>query len=116
FIRPIEETDGEAIRAFLARNSTRSAVPVCGLVGKLVGDLVAVLAMEITSDGVRIDDLVVAKELRRKRIARVMLMELDSLAAKMEREWLIVERDDARDFLMRVGFSGERRMVRRVGR
>ena len=90
-------------------------MPKTGLVGKLVGNLVAVLAMEVTPDAVRIDDLIVARELRRKQIARVMLKELAELAAKMERDWLVVERSDAREFLLRVGFVEEGdRMVRRV--
>ena len=93
-------------------------MPECGLVGKLVGDLVAVMTIAVTKDAVRIDDLVVAPELRRKRIGRVMLDELDRLAAKMERDWLIVERArDARYFFERVGFLEDgTRMVRRVRR
>jgi len=116
FIRPIEASDGEAIRSFLARNSTTDDPPRCGLIGKLVGELVAVLAMEIVSDGVRIDDLVVATDLRRKRIGRIMLDEVATIARKMEREWFITERVDAREFLSRVGFNeGDGRMVRRAG-
>jgi GNAT superfamily N-acetyltransferase len=115
FVRPIEAADGEEIRAFLGG----AAPPAAGLVGKLVGNLVAVLAMEVTPDAIRVDDLVVARELRRKRIGRVMLSELADLAAKMERDSLIVdldgERTDAKEFLSRVGFVEEDgRMVRRV--
>ena len=111
FVRPIEESDHDAIRAFLARNSTTAAIPRCGLLGKLVGELVAVLAMEITGDGVRIDDLVVAEELRRKRIGRVMIAEAESIARKMDREWLYAERSN--EFLIRVGFEDGRKRVTR---
>jgi len=115
FVRPIETADREAIQAFLAAHGGGAAMPKTGLMGKLVGNLVAVLAMEVTPDAVRIDDLIVARELRRKQIARVMLKELAELAAKMERDWLVVERSDAREFLRRVGFVEEgERMVRRV--
>src|SRR6266542_1061133 len=114
FVRPIEASDHDAIRAFLASHSAASAVPTCGLIGKLLGEVVAVLSMEITGDAVRVDDLVVAKELRRKRIGRGMLAELDALAAKMERDWIIA-RDD-HEFLRRVGFSGNGVLRRRVGR
>ncbi len=115
YIRPIDFADQEEVRRFLAHNSTSSKVPRSGLIGKLVGELVAVLAMEITTDGVRVDDLVVAQELRRKRIGRIMLSELDTIAAKVDRDWLIVERDDkAREFLRKVGFTGEKKMVRKV--
>ena len=113
FVRPIERGDDDAVRAFLGGPEP----PRTGLVGKLVGNLVAVLSMEVTPDAIRVDDLVVARELRRKQIGRVMLNELADLAAKMERGSLIVERTDAKEFLRRVGFVEEDgRMVRRVGR
>ena len=116
FVRPIEPGDDDAVRAFLGGPEP----PRSGLVGKLVGNLVAVLSMEVTPDAIRVDDLVVAQELRRKRIGRVMLNELADLASKMEREWLVVdldrERTDAREFLLRVGFVEEEdgRMKRKV--
>lgn len=116
FVRPIDPADHEAVRAFLGY------VPPCGLLGKLVGNLVAVLAMEITDEGLRIDDLVVARDLRRKRIGRFMLDEAGAVAAKLDRDRLIVEgdrlvaeRSDAGEFLLRVGFYPEgERFVRRV--
>jgi len=115
FVRPIETGDREAVQAFLAAHGDGASTPETGLIGKLVGNLVAVLAMEVTPDSIRVDDLIVARELRRKQIGRVMLKELAELAAKMERDWLVVERGDGREFLRRVGFVEEGvRMVRRV--
>jgi len=111
FVRPIEAADHDAIRAFLAAHASHGAVPSCGLVGKLVGDIVAVLSMEITPDAVRVDDLVVAKDLRRKRIGRGMLAELEALAAKIDKEWLVAREDH--EFFRRVGFRGMRRKVSR---
>ena len=119
FVRPIESTDRDAVRTFLATHASGAGMPQTGLIGKLVGNLVAVLAMEVTPDAIRVDDLVVAGELRRKQIGRVMIMELADLAAKMERDWLVAERGDAAAFLRRVGFVEEgkgERMVRRVKR
>ena len=60
----------------------------------------------------------VAPELRRKRIGRVMLEELSGLAAKMERDWLIVEKArGASEFFKRIGFiESDNQMVRRVRR
>src|ERR1043165_2443251 len=108
FVRPIDAADYDAIRAFLAQHApSHEHVPSCGL----LGDIVAVLSMEITPDAVRVDGLVVAKELRRKRIGRGMLAELDALAAKMDREWLVAREDHA--FLRRVGFHELRRRVSR---
>ena len=118
FVRPIDDQDHDSVRTFLERHADGGRVPECGLVGKLVGELVAVMTIAVTDDAIRVDDLVVAPEMRRKRIGRVMLDELDGLAAKMERDWLIIERArDARFFFERVGFVPEgNRMVRRVRR
>jgi N-acetylglutamate synthase-like GNAT family acetyltransferase len=116
FVRPIDPTDSEAVREFLARYSASSTVPSTGLVGKLVGDLAAVVAIEITASAIRIDDIVVAPDLRRKRIGRFMIDEVGVLAVKMERRRLVVERPgDAGEFFRRVGFESEgAQWVRRV--
>jgi N-acetylglutamate synthase-like GNAT family acetyltransferase len=108
YVRPIESGDAAAVGEFLSRQGLPAQAPECGLIGKLVGELVAVLAMEIDGDAVRIRDLVVDAELRRKRIGRVMLSELDALASKMDRRWLVVENPSlSREFLSRVGFVEE---------
>ena len=115
FVRPIETADRESLQAFFAAHGDGATTPENGLIGKLVGNLVAVLSMEVMPDSIRIDELIVARELRRKQIGRVMMKELSDLAAKMERDWLVVERDDGREFLRRVGFVEEGvRMVRKV--
>ena len=61
---------------------------------------------------IRLLDLVVAEELRRKWIGRVMLNELAALAAKLEREWLVADVAHA-DFLRRVGFIEEGGVMKR---
>jgi GNAT superfamily N-acetyltransferase len=114
FVRPIEAADADAVRAFAAQHGgspgTRS-----GLLGKLVGELVSVLEMDVEADAVRVVDLVVAEELRRKRVGRVMLNELAALAKKLERNWLVADVKHA-DFLQRVGFIEDHGvMKRRVG-
>ncbi len=111
FVRPIEAADAAAIRAFAAQYGGSSEVH-SGLVGKLVGDLAAVLSMEVETSAVRLLDLVVAEELRRKRIGRVMLNELAALAAKLERAWLVADVAHA-GFLRRVGFIEEDGMMKR---
>ena len=71
--------------------------------------------MEVEPDAIRIVDLVVAEELRRKRVARVMLNELATLAATMKREWLVAAVAH-REFLEHVGFhEADGVMKRRVG-
>ena len=105
FVRPIENGDSDSIRSFLKSNGGRITQTDCGLVGKLVGDLVAVVAMEIEGDALRIEDVVVATELRRKRIGRFMLDEVERLASKLERKRVVVSRRAAqREFFQRTGF------------
>ena len=114
FVRPIDAADSDAIRAFAAQNGGPPE-PRSGLLGKLVGELVSVLSMDVEPDAIRILDLVVAEELRRKRVGRVMLNELAALAAKLEREWLVAGIAHA-EFLRRVGFIEDGGvMKRRVG-
>jgi ribosomal protein S18 acetylase RimI-like enzyme len=111
YVRPIERGDQEAIRAFLGAAKPATPPPACGLLGKLLGDIVAVVSLELTDDALRIDDLVVARELRKKRIGRAMLREVEGLARKFERERIVVDdAQDAQEFLRRVGFQieGER--------
>jgi GNAT superfamily N-acetyltransferase len=105
FVRAIESGDTEAVREFLSENGG-NAMPSFGLLGKLLGRVVAVMGMDVSDPAaIRIETLVVARELRRKRIGRVMINELETIAAKMERDWLIVDAvADAREFLRRVGF------------
>ena len=114
FVRPIEAGDAAAIRAFAAAHGGHPS-PSAGLVGKLVGELAAVLTMEVEPDAIRIIDLVVAEELRRKRVGRVMLNELANLAAAMKRQWLVAGIEH-RAFLERVAFlEVDGVMKRRVG-
>lgn len=104
YVRPIEATDHPALQAFLGT----ATPPAWGLLGKLLGDLVAVVALEITADALRVNDIYVAHELRRKRIGKAMMREVEQLAAKLEHRRIIV--DDARgaqEFFRRVGFESE---------
>ncbi|MEA2462760.1 MAG: Acetyltransferase domain [Acidobacteriota bacterium] len=108
FVRPIEAADHPAVNTFLERNQAAGDAPACGLLGKLIGDIVAVVALDITEDALRVVDVTVSRELRKKWIGRVMMREVEQLAAKMDRRRIIV--DDARDaheFFRRVGFESE---------
>jgi len=109
FVRPIEPSDRDAVSAFLARvEETSLPHPACGLLGKLLGDIVAVVSLEVTDDALRVGDIIVARELRRKRIGRAMLREVEQLAAKFERQRVVVENaGDAQEFFRRVGFQVE---------
>ncbi len=111
FVRPIEPSDRDAVRAFLAsadRQDCPSSTPACGLLGKLLGDIVAVVVIEITPDALRIENVIVARELRRKWIGRAMMREVEQLAAKMDRRRVVVDdAGDAHEFFRRVGFVSE---------
>lgn len=115
FVRPIDDGDTAAVGDFLARHGIAARTASCGLVGKLVGDLVAVLTMEVTETAIRVEELIVAEELRGKRVGRVMMNELHALAAKMDRKRIEADRGAADGFLRRVGFEEEgTKWVRRV--
>lgn len=104
YVRPIETADHAAVRDFLGHD----APPAWGLLGKLLGEIVAVVALEVTDDALRVGDLFVARELRRKRIGRAMMREVEQLAAKLERRRIVVENvGDAQEFFRRVGFENE---------
>ena len=104
YVRPIEATDHPALGDFLGT----AAPPACGLLGKLLGDLVAVVDLEITGDALRVRNIFVTRELRRKRIGRAMMREVEQLAAKLERRRIVVDdAGDAQEFFRRVGFENE---------
>lgn len=113
YVRPIDAADASAVSAFLARQEAGPAaappsVPAWGLLGKLLGDIVAVVALEVTDEALRVDGIVVARELRRKRIGRAMLQEVEQLAAKLDRRRVVVDdAGGAQEFFRRVGFENE---------
>ena len=117
FVRPIENGDSDSIREFLKSHGGRTGAPECGLVGKLVGELVAVVAMELEGDAVRIDDVVVATELRRKRIGRFMIDEVERLASKLDRHRVVVSGSTSqREFFHHTGFREDGEWLVRVVR
>jgi ribosomal protein S18 acetylase RimI-like enzyme len=112
FVRPLDSSDHELVSRFIANNlvpaSEGPVVPASGLLGKLLGEIVAYVAFDLTPEGVRVDDVLVATELRRKWIGRAMFRELETLAEQLERRRMIVE--DARgagEFFRRIGFQPE---------
>ena len=112
FVRPIDAADHEAVAAFLAGQDLDARhTPAFGLVGKLLGDIVAVAAIDLTGDAVLVNEIIVARDLRKKRIGRVMMREIEELALKMDRRRVVVENArDAHEFFRHVGFryEGER--------
>jgi GNAT superfamily N-acetyltransferase len=119
FVRPIEPSDHAAVNDFLIRvTGVAPAAPVGGgLLGKVVGELVAVVGTTTLDEAIRVDVLVVTGELRRKRIGGFMIEQLDALAASLDRQWITAGRDDRTSaFLLRLGFEDRGdEMRRRVG-
>lgn len=116
FIRPIDDSDAALLATFLSSHSPDSPIPACGLLAKLLGDLVAVIAFDLDGDdSVRITDLVVVPALRRRRIGRAVIEETVQLARKLDRKAVLAPRSDASDFFLRTGFieSGSM-LIRRV--
>ena len=79
------------------------------LIGKLLGDLVAVLTFELEEpEALRVDCILVRDGLRRKRIGRVMMRELETIAAKLDRPTIVInDAGDADGFFRSVGFRSE---------
>ena len=112
FVRPIDAADQPALLAFFAMPGNAAAppdtTPAWGLLGKLLGDVVAVASLHLTDDAMRVEDLTVAHDLRRKWIGRVMMREVEQLAVKMDRRRIVVEHaGEAQEFFRRVGFQSE---------
>lgn len=115
FIRPIEASDASSLREFLDRHGVSSPVPACGLLGKLIGDLVGMVAMRITPEALEIENVLVSKDLRRKHIGRALIAEAEQIAVRLERAQLVVTAPAGGEFLRRVGFDREgERWIRQV--
>lgn len=110
FVRPIEPADAQMVGLFLERNretAPSASVPAWGLLGKLLGDIVAVISLTDQGEELRIDEIVVSRDLRKKRIGRVMIAEAAALAAKLEAGRLVAVDEATPRFWQRVGFESE---------
>lgn len=108
YVRPIEAADQEALRRFLAPGGAAPPIPAWGLLGKLLGEIVAVAELDLTEDALRVANIFVAGHLRRKRVGRAMMREVEQLATKLERRRVIVEdARDAQEFFRRIGFENQ---------
>jgi GNAT superfamily N-acetyltransferase len=109
FVRPSTPEDRAFLLSFLtAQEREPPAESAGGLIGFLLGDLVAWLAWEPKRDQIAILDLWVARNLRRKRIARAMLAELDAEARRLGSAQLVVHPPtEFAEAFRRLGFTGE---------
>lgn len=107
FVRPVTPEDEPRLRSFWkseAREPFASAPG--GLIGFLLGDLVASLSFEPAGEQLLIRDFWVARNLRRKRIARTMLAELDEEARRLGSLRLVIRTStEFVDAFHRLGFT-----------
>lgn len=114
YIRPITPADLAELRRL--KSAPDLALPPQGIVGKLVGDTVALATFSITAASeLQIDEVFVEPRLRRKRVGRLMIAELEAIAARLECDFLVVAHQcEAREFFSRVGFGESRSVLRKT--
>lgn len=106
FIRPLTNEDRPRLEQFYLTENERLPLDDDGLIGFLVGEIAAHVSFKSAPPIMEIKSLWVAKHLRRKRVARTMLSELASLAAKMELTRLVVRNgEETNEAFLRLGFS-----------
>lgn len=87
------------------------------MIGKVVGELVAVFGTSVEAGEMRLEVAVVDPALRQKRIGRFMLAELEKLARNLDVAAIVVDRAaGGEEFLRRCGFESDGvRWSRRIG-
>ena len=111
FVRPVTEEDWDSIDDFYREEgvdvqpSWREGDEI---IGKLVGRIVSHASFRLDRSTLFLTTLYVAAELRRKRVGRATLGELESLAQKLGCATVIVPTPgEAVAFFLRTGFAFE---------
>jgi ribosomal protein S18 acetylase RimI-like enzyme len=110
YVRFVTPDDNEAISAFYRREgfSFGTSDDEFALAGKVVGQLAAHLSCHRNASDIVIDSLLVASELRRKRIGRTMLDHLVVHAREIGATRLVIRNNVfPRPFATAVGFAEE---------
>lgn len=104
FVRLASTDDHEGIARFHSEHL--SAVPSgsSALVGKLVGRIVAHLTYTTEGEIVVIEQILVARDLRRRRVGRFMIAELERLAGAGVTLLRARQESPVSDFLRAIGF------------
>lgn len=119
FVRRAEPGDASRMASFWKSEGRAPLAGSSALIGFLLGDVAAWLSFDREGDDLLIRDLWVAQNLRRKRVARALLSELDGEALRIGAERLVIRPDN--EFIeafRRLGFSdaSEGVLVRSVER
>ena len=105
-VRSIETADHDAVRQFLERQDCPISVPTLGLLGKLLGDIVAIVALDPAGESLRIVAIIVDRRLRKVRIGRAMMRDVEALASRSNYDRVVVDEvRDAGAFFQRLGFE-----------
>jgi N-acetylglutamate synthase-like GNAT family acetyltransferase len=106
WVRPAISADAAEIDAFLRREEIEPPPHAEVLIGRLVGSIVASAFWRRDGASFVVLGLCVATEMRRKRVGRAMLMEIEKLAAGMHSQSVIAPRDSAvAGYLLSRGFE-----------
>lgn len=119
FVRPTTPADSVELGEFYSNEeSPRPAIDQPGLVGKVVGEIVAHVSFTQDSAAIRITSIYVARLLRRKRVGRFMVSEIERLAAGGGIDRIEADsRCEMADFFRAIGFRespGSETLVRPV--
>lgn len=119
FVRAAEPEDAPRMASFWKAEGRAPVTGSSALIGFLLGDVAAWLSFDREGDDLLIQDLWVAQNLRRKRVARALLSELDGEALRIGAGRLVIRPDN--EFIeafRRLGFSdaSEGVLVRSVER
>jgi GNAT superfamily N-acetyltransferase len=90
------------------------ALPANGLIGRLVGDTVSFLAFAVGGGELRINEIFVAPDLRRKRVGRVLIGELEVVARQLNCNTITVNPAcRATEFFVKMGFVETNSLLRK---
>lgn len=111
FVRPITNGDITDLRRL---TGTEMALPPDGLIGRLVGDTVSFLAFAVSGGELSINEIFVAPDLRKKRVGRVLIGELEVVARQLNCNTITVNPAcRATEFFVKMGFVETNSLLRK---
>jgi len=118
YIRELQAGDEEALERFYEdenRERKRPSHNALGLLGKILGNVVAHADAVSDGESMRIEHFYVTQAMRKMRIGRVLLVELESHAARRGCISLVaLECPAMNKFFLNAGFVADRGTLRKV--